>query len=178
VLLARVSHSLRALGLPGVPIGLIASIPAFLAPTTGLLRGRVGFGLVLLTVQYGMVIFGKRYGDYRRRAAAATPAPPSASFETAHQTRRRVQQRYRLANVAALLTLSIFGFVTRLPVGAGLVGFSAALLTTAAWLRWWEDRHGLLLWHLAVTGELRIRNPAHQLYSTTARASEEPARRP
>jgi hypothetical protein len=171
VLLARVSCSLRAQGWPGIPIGLVASIPALLAPTTARLGGRAGFGLVLLVVQYGMVMFGKRYGGYRQRVAAATPPPP-ARFETARQTRRRVQRRYLLANVASLLTLSILGFVTRLPLGAGLVGFSAALLTGAAWLGWWERRHGVLLWHRAATGELRLLNPGRQLYSTTARAGE------
>lgn len=172
MLLARVSCSLRAQGWPGIPIGLVASIPAFLTPTTVWLRGRVGLGLVLLAVQYGIVIFGKRYGGYRQRVVAAIPAPPSASFETAHQTRRRVQRRYLLTNVASLLTLSVFGFVTRLPLGAGLVGFSAALLTGAAWLRRSENRHGILLWHRAATGELRLLNPGRQLYSTTARVSE------
>jgi hypothetical protein len=173
-LLARASCSLRAQGWPGIPIGLAASIPALLAPTAARLAGRAGFGLVLLVVQYGMVMFGKRYGGYRQRVSAATPPPPSASFETAHQTRRRVQRRYLLANVAALLTLSILGMVTRLPLGAGLVGFSAALLTGAAWLGWWEKRYGVLLWHRAATGELRLLNSGRQLYSTTARAGEQP----
>jgi hypothetical protein len=172
VLLARVSCSLRPQGWPGIPIGLAASIPALLAPTTAPIGGRAGFGLVLLVVQYGMVLFGKRYGCYRQRVAAATPPPP-ARLETAHQTRRRVQQRYLLANVAALLTLSILGLVTRLPLGAGLVGFSAALLTGAAWLGWWERRHGMLLWHRAATGELRlIKDPGRQLYTTTAPAGQ------
>jgi hypothetical protein len=138
------------------------------------LGGRAGFGVVLLAVQYGMVMFGRRYGGYRQRVAAATAPPPSVSYETAQQTRRRVQRRYLLTNVASLLTLSLLGFVTRLPLGAGLVGFGAALLTGAAWLGWWEKRHGVLLWHRAATGEMRLLNPGRQLYSTTAPAGEQP----
>ncbi len=172
VLLARVSGSLRAQGLPGIPIGLVASVPAFLAPTTSWVRGRVGFGLVLLAVQYGVVMSGRRYG-YRRRVAAAVPAPPLASFETADETQRRVRRRYRWVNVASLLALAIFGFITHLPVGAGLVGFGAALLTRAALLRWWENRHGMLVWGIAVTGELRLRDPVHQFYLTAARTGEQ-----
>lgn len=164
-LLARASESLRAQGLPGIPIGLVASVPAFLAPSIAWHRGRVGLGLALLVVQYALVMAGRRYG-YRRRVAAAVPAAPSASFETAGQTRRRLYRRYRWANVASLLTLSIFGSILRFPLGAGLVGFSAAFLTRAMWLRWWERRHGVVLWGTAATGGLRLRDPAHQLYLT------------
>ena len=172
MLLARVSGSLWAQGLPGIPIGLVASVPAFLAPTTSWVRGRVGFGLVLLAVQYGVVMAGRRYG-YRRRVATAVPAPPLASFETADETQRRVRRRYLWVNVGSLLALSIFGFITHLPVGAGLVGFDAALLTRAALLRWWEGRHGMLVWGIAVTGELRLRDPVHQFYLTAARTGEQ-----